>query len=123
MHWATAWRELMGNRPINRGDFISQNQQLWDTRAAAHDQIVGAFSQPGGTQYPGVQLAAGQGYSGIGPGSDERDQNIDRMLDLANRPESGGTWSGMAADGVPGVSFGVFGPGESTRNDSGLGFR
>lgn len=38
-----------GQRADPLGDFIVQNQQSWDTRAAAYDQIVGAFSQPGGT--------------------------------------------------------------------------
>jgi hypothetical protein len=110
-----------GQRADPLGEFITQNQPLWETRAAAYDQVVGAFSQPGGSQYAGVQLAAGPGYSGMGAGSD-RDQNIDRMLALANRPESGGTWSSMGADGVPHVGFGVFGPDENIRSDDGRGF-
>jgi len=36
------------------------------------------------------------------------DPQIARMLDLANRPESSGTWSGIGSDGVPRVQFGVF---------------
>ena len=110
-----------GQQEDRLGDFIAQNQQSWDTRAAAYDQIVGAFSEPGGSRFAGVQLAAGPGYSGMGAGSD-RDQNIDRMRDLANRPESGGTWSSMGTDGVPHVGFGVFGPDESIRSDDGRGF-
>ena len=31
------------------GDFIQKNQQSWDTRAAAYDQVVGAFSNTGAT--------------------------------------------------------------------------
>ena len=77
-----------GQQSDPQGDFISQNQQSWDTRTAAYDQVVGAFSQHGGNQYAGVQLAAGPGYSGMGSGSSERDQNIDRMPNLATSSES-----------------------------------
>ncbi len=105
-----------GQRADPLGDFIGQNQQSWDTRAAAYDQIVGAFSQPSGNQYAGVQLAAGPGYSGMGLGGTDYDQNIAHMLDLANRPESGG-------GGVPRVQFGVFPMDEvGPRSDDGRGF-
>jgi hypothetical protein len=90
---------------------------------ANYQQVVGAFSGNDSIDRSNdTLLAAGPGYSGMGMGSSNRDQNIDRMLDLANRSDSGGAWSGMGADGVPRVSFGVFGSGESIRSDDGRGF-
>jgi YD repeat-containing protein len=51
-------RGSTGQQEDRLGDFIAQNQQSWDTRAAAYDQIVGAFSQAAsGTSQPGIQYA------------------------------------------------------------------
>ncbi len=76
----------------------------------------------------GQSLAYGNGQaSGAGSGTQEnrlggfiqnntdRDQNIARMLDLANRPESVGTWAGMGGGGGGGLD-------EGSRSDSGFGF-
>ncbi|QGW82230.1 Ig-like domain repeat protein [Variovorax paradoxus] len=73
----------------NGMDIQSDNAALQRQTQPYYDQIVGAFGQPGeGNRYPGVQLAAASGYSGMGSGSSDHDRNIDRMLNLANSPES-----------------------------------
>jgi len=69
----------------NGSDIQSDNAALQRQSQPYYDQIVGAFDQSGdGNRYVGVQLAAASGYSGMGLSSGDRDQNIVRMLDLAN---------------------------------------
>jgi hypothetical protein len=53
----------------NGMDIESDNAALQRQTQPYYDQIVGAFSQPGSSQYAGVQLAAGPGYSGMGSGN------------------------------------------------------
>lgn len=83
----------MGQKADPLGEFIAQNQGAWDQRYANYQQAVGAFSGTGAVNRSNdVMLAAGPGYTGgIGSGGSDRDAQIARMLELANRPESMGS--------------------------------
>lgn len=121
MRWGTPLQQPMGSGPIRWATSLRRTSHRRTRARRPMTRSWGPSASRAGSLYAGMQLAAGPGYSGMGAGSD-RDQNIDRMLDLANGPESNGTWSRMGADGVPRVGFGVFGPEESIRSGDRRGF-
>lgn len=87
-----------GRDPL--GDFIGRNMPAWEQRQANYDQLVGAFGNTGGIDRSGdVMLAAGPGYNG-GIALSDRDRNIARMLELANRPDAGSIESIRQPDGT-----------------------
>ena len=68
---------------------------------AGYDQAVEAFSNPASVDRSGdVLLAAGPGYSGMGGtgGKSQREQNIERMMRMANEPEAMGSTSAFRVE-------------------------
>jgi hypothetical protein len=85
-----------------KDNMVSQSSALQDAQArtaAIYDQLVGAFGNAGPIDRSNdVMLAAGPGYGGMG-GRSQRDGNIARMLDLANRADPGSVESLRQPDG------------------------
>ena len=89
-----------GQQEDRLGSFIEQNQPAWEQRHANYDQIVGVFGNPNQIDRSDrVMLAAGPGYGGMG-GNSQRDENIARMLSLANRADPGSAESLRQHDGT-----------------------
>jgi hypothetical protein len=107
------------------GEFIDRNMPAWEQRQASYDQLVGAFGSAGAVDRSGdVMLAAGPGYNGGLDSDSQRNENIARMLRLANergamgsepfRVEINGVGSTGAADMAPtkanAMRLGLMGP-------------
>jgi hypothetical protein len=85
------------------GQFIEQNQPAWERRQAGYDQIVEAFSNPSQAgRADDVLFAAGPGYSGMGGtgAKSQREQNIERMMRIANSADPGSMESLRQLDGT-----------------------
>ncbi|GKS92667.1 LysM peptidoglycan-binding domain-containing protein [Acidovorax sp. SUPP2539] len=82
------------------------NQDALAQRQSEYDQMVDSFGNPNVYgRDDDVLLAAGPGYSG-GMGQSDRDRNIARMLEIANRPDASSMESIRQADGMGSTGIG-----------------